>query len=245
MVQSILDAGLASPEQITLSFRGARPARFRDLHWTRDNQELADRSDVIILSVRPADLPSLAIHVEGKLVLSVLAGIRLDRLSAHFKGGRVVRAMPNAAVEVGWSFTPWIASAEATGHDRLLVRGILEACGNAAEVTDEAEIDYLTGLSGSGPAFPALLASAMMRDAATHGLRPDIARQAVSAVLIGAGRLLERRDDCPADTVETFLGHRGTTAAAIQAMRAAGFELAVGAGLAAALRKSVEMGQIP
>ncbi|MGH6807406.1 MAG: pyrroline-5-carboxylate reductase dimerization domain-containing protein, partial [Ensifer adhaerens] len=65
----------------------------------------------------------------------------------------------------------------------------------------------------------------------------------VSSVLIGTGRMLEQRDDCPTDTVETFLDYRGTTAAAIEAVRAAGFDAAVAEGLAAALKKSVSMGR--
>jgi pyrroline-5-carboxylate reductase len=245
IVQSILDAELASPERLTLSFRHARPARFEGVHWTRDNQELADRSDVIVVSVRPADWPSLAVHAGGKLVLSVMAGVRLDRLSAQLGTERVVRALPNAAAEVGKSFTPWIASASVSEQDRAVVRSLLGACGSDAEVRDEAEIDYLTGLSGSGPAFPALLATAMMRDAVARGLDRDVARRAATAVLIGAGRLLERHDDCPAAMVDRFVGYRGTTAAAIGAMRAAGFETAVSEGLSAAFGKAASLGQNP
>ncbi|WP_313906161.1 pyrroline-5-carboxylate reductase family protein, partial [Rhizobium leguminosarum] len=103
-------------------------------------------------------------------------------------------------------------------------------------------IDYLTGLSGSGPAFPALLAAAMMRDAVANGLPAEIARRAVNTVITGAGRLLERQDESPDDVVQTFVGYRGTTAAAIEGMRAAGFDASVAEGLSAAFKKSVSMG---
>ena len=109
-------------------------------------------------------------------------------------------------------------------------------------MASEAEIDYLTGLTGSGPAFPALLAEAMMKHAIAHGLDRDIARRAVNMLMIGSGRLLEGRNDCPGDTVNTFLNYRGTTAAAIEDMRAAGFDTAVARGLEAAFAKSVRMG---
>jgi pyrroline-5-carboxylate reductase len=241
--QAILNARLTSPEDLTLSCRGEPPTLFQGARWTRDNQELADRSDVIIVSVRPADLPSLAINAGSNLLISVMAGIRLNELAEHFKANRVVRAMPNAAAEVGKSYTPWVASAEVDGRDRFIVRSIFDACGRADEVASEDDIDYLTGLSGSGPAFPALLATAMMKDAIAYGLSPNIARRAVAAVLMGAGRLLEKRDECPADTVEAFVSYRGTTAAAIEAMRAAGFEAAVASGLTAARKKSVGMGE--
>ncbi|MEJ6846078.1 pyrroline-5-carboxylate reductase dimerization domain-containing protein [Sinorhizobium fredii] len=243
ITQSILDAKLTSPKDLTLSYRSERPTRFQDSYWTRDNQQLADRSDVIIVSVRPADWPSLGVTINGKLIISVMAGITLCQLAEQLKTERVVRSLPNAAAEVGKSYTPWVASTQVTDRDRSIVRRIFEACGSTDEVTSEADIDYLTGLSGSGPAFPALLADAMMKDAAEHGIPSEIAQRAVTAVLVGAGRLFERREECPTDTVETFVGYRGTTAAAIEAMRAAGFDAAVAAGLAAALKKSVRMGE--
>lgn len=243
IVQSVLNAKLASPKDLTLSYRSERPERFLDAYWTKDNQELADRSDLVIVSVRPADWPSLAISATGRLIISVMAGIPLSQLAGQLRAERVVRALPNAAAEVGKSYTPWVASPAASERDRSIVRRIFEACGSTDEVTSEADMDYLTGLSGSGPAFPALLANAMMQNALEHGLGPEVARRAVAAVLIGTGRLLERHGESPVETVKTFLRYQGTTAAAIEAMRAAGFDAAVAGGLAAAFKKSVSMGQ--
>lgn len=174
--------------------------------------------------------------------MSVMAGIPIDQLASRLKTDRIVRTLPNAAAEVRNSYTPWIGSEGITPDDRNLVRRILAACGAADEVKSEADIDYLTGLTGSGPAFPALLAAAMMDDAIGRGMSPDMARRSVSAVLIGTGKLLEARGENPKDIVQTFLDYRGT-AAAIEAMRASGFEAAVRDGLAAALQKSVSMGQ--
>ncbi|WVT75772.1 pyrroline-5-carboxylate reductase dimerization domain-containing protein (plasmid) [Sinorhizobium chiapasense] len=242
IAEAILDAGIAEPQNLSLSYRSERPNRFDRSFWTSDNQALADRSDVIVLSVRPADWPSLNVDAEGKLLISVMAGIRLSALGARHRTGRVVRALPNAATEVRKSFTPWIAAADVREDDRSIIRAIFDACGSQDEVRSEAEIDYLTGLTGSGPAFPALLAEAMMADAISHGLAPEIAKRAVNTLIVGAGRLLEQRDECPAETVQTFLDYRGTTAAAIEEMRAAGFGAAVSRGLSVAFRKSVRMG---
>ncbi len=240
---SILDAGLVQPHALSLSYRTEQPNRFNGSFWTTENQRLADRSDVIILSVRPADWPPLAIDANGKLVISVMAGVRLSKLAEHHNTDRVVRSLPNAAAEVGKSYTPWIGSDRVNDQDRTVVRAIFDACGAEDEVTSESDIDYLTGLSGSGPAFPALLAAAMMNDAVARGLDSDIARRAVSALIVGAGRLLERRDECPNELVEAFVSYRGTTAAAIEAMRTAGFDTVVAGGLQAALKKSVSMGE--
>ncbi|MER9495313.1 NAD(P)-binding domain-containing protein [Mesorhizobium sp. M0320] len=243
IAEAIIDAQIVAAEYLTLSRRSGQQGILPNATWTRDNQELADRSDVIIVSVRPHDWPAIEISASGKLVISVMAGITLDRLARRLKTDRVVRTLPNAAAEVRNSYTPWIGTQGVTDDDREVVRRIFEACGAADEVKTEADIDYLTGLTGSGPAFPALLAAAMMDDAIRRGMNPDIARRSVSALLVGTGKLLEARADNPIDIVQTFLDYRGTTAAAIEAMRAAGFEAAVADGLASALQKSVTMGQ--
>ena len=151
-----------------------------------------------------------------------------------------MRTLPNAAAEVRKSYTPWIASDGAGEDDRRIVRAIFGACGVEDEVRSETEIDYLTGLTGSGPAFPALLAEAMMADAVAHGLDPEVARRAVNTVLVGAGRLLERRDDCPAETVRTFLDYRGTTAAGLSAMIEADIASPIFRGLSAARRRATK-----
>ncbi|MDX8480639.1 pyrroline-5-carboxylate reductase dimerization domain-containing protein [Mesorhizobium sp. VK24D] len=238
-----VSTGVVRAEDLTLSYRSAKPDRFPGAFWTDDNQALADRSDVIILSVRPQDWPSLELDAKGKLVVSVMAGIRLGEIGEKHDTRRVVRTLPNAAAEVAKSYTPWIASGDATADDRTIVRAIFDACGVEDEVATERDIDYLTGLTGSGPAFPALLANAMMRDAIAFGLAPDVARRAVNTVLTGTGRLLELKDTSPADTVEAFLGYRGTTAAAIETMRESGFDETVAEGLAAAFLKSIAMGK--
>ncbi len=240
---SIVDAGIAAPGRLTLSYRSKKPELLPEATWVSDNQELFDRSDVVIISVRPHDVATIKIATSGKLIISVMAGVTLQSLSRQFMTERVVRTLPNGAAEVRRSYTPWVAADGVTSGDRETVRRILVACGTADEVSTEADIDYLTGLTGSGPAFPALLAAAMMNDAVSRGIKRGVARRAVNALLVGTGRLVERRSECPSDIVETFMEYRGTTAAALDMMRASGFETAVRNGLEAAFQKSVSMGQ--
>jgi pyrroline-5-carboxylate reductase len=239
---ALLDAGLARPSDLSLSYRRGVPNLFPEAHWTKDNQELADRSDVIMVSVRPEHWPALDVDARGKLVISVMAGIRISAICDAHRTERAVRALPNAGAEVAMSYTPWAASSAVSAEDRSIVRSIFEACGVEDEVSSERDIDYLTGLSGSGPAFPALLASAMIEHATVNGLPADLAHRAVATVLKGTGRLFEKREQCPGEIVRTFVDYRGTTAAAILEMRAAGFDEAIAKGLAAAFNKSVSMG---
>jgi len=241
VARAVVGTGLVPAESLALSCRSAPPGWLPEAQWTHDNQALADRSDVVILSVRPQDWPAIAVTAPGKLVVSVMAGVTHADISARLGTDRVVRALPNAAAEVGLSYTPWTATAAVTDADRETIRRLLGTFGGADELAAEGGIDYMTGLSGTGPAYPALLAVALMRDAVAHGLPPEVARRAVTAMFVGAGRLLEKYGENPEDTVAAFVDYRGVTAAGIEAMRAAGFDAVVAAGLAAALEKSLTL----
>lgn len=240
LARALVAAGLP-PEQLTLSCRSTPPAELTAVNWTHDNQALADAADLIVLSVRPQDWSGVTLAAPGKLVVSVMAGIPLADIAARTGTGRVVRALPNAAADVGHSYTPWCASPAVTEADRATVRRLFAACGTGDEVPREADIDYLTGHSGTGPAYPALLAAALIADARAHGIAEDVARRAAIGILIGTGRIFEKTGEDPADTVAAFVDYKGVTAAAIEAMRGAGFDAAVAAGLAAALKKSATL----
>lgn len=241
IARAMLDAGFIAASQLVLSSRtpGAGLADRPDVACLADNRELAARSDVIILSVRPSQFPAVDIDASGRLVISVMAGVSVATLAARTGTSRIVRAMPNAAAEIAGSYTPWFAAEGASTADKVFVRQLFETCGTTDEVLREADIDYLTGLSGSGPAFPALLAKAMLEHALARGLPRDIAVRAVTGIIAGASQLLADRS--PEETVQTFLDYRGTTAAGLQGMIDGGFVEAVAAGLDAAAEAAIAM----
>jgi pyrroline-5-carboxylate reductase len=152
--------------------------------------------------------------------------------------------MPNAAAEIGRSYTPWIASENVSTADKAFVQAIFETCGVAAEQRNEADINYLTGLTGSGPAFPALFADALLSHALSRGLEAQTARQAVHGVITGAFHLFAATGRSPGEVVADFLSYRGTTAAGLQAMTDAGFITAVSVGLDAAEDAAARIGEV-
>lgn len=232
IARCMLQAGFVDAARLVLSSRSATSDGFPgwpDVTCLADNRELAARSDVIILSVRPAQFSAVDIDAAGKLVVSVMAGVSVATLAAQTGAGRIVRAMPNAAAGIGKSHTPWFAAENASAADKVFVRQLFETCGTTDEVFRETDIDYLTGLTGSGPAFPALLAQAMLDHALARGLPRDIAMRAVTGVVAGASQLLA--DSSPEEIVQAFLDYRGTTAAGLQGMIDSGFVEAVAAGL--------------
>jgi pyrroline-5-carboxylate reductase len=241
MADAAVAAGLIDPSRLTLSARSGHRGKVEipGASWTKDNAALAERSDVIVLSVRPEQFDDVRIDARGKLIVSVMAGVRADRIAERTNSARVVRTMPNAASTIRKSFTPWFARAEVSGADRTLVQRFLETFGEAGEVKREDHLDYSTGLVGTGAAFPALLAHALIEHAVAQGLPPDFARRAAEGVVVGASQLLADRD--PNEIMDELIAYRGMTAAALDAMVEAGFVKAVHAGLAAAARKAAAM----
>jgi pyrroline-5-carboxylate reductase len=168
-----------------------------------------------------------------------MAGVGLDTLARS--GGRIVRAMPNAAAEIGASYSPWVAGPEVTAMDRAAVALVLGAIGTGEELPEEGQIELMTALSGSGPAYPALLAQAMLGFLAARGVAPDVAARAVEATVCASARLLEGQIAAAPALVKTFIDYRGTTCAGLEAAEAAGFTAAIHAALAAATAKAAAM----
>jgi len=146
--RALVDKGLA--EVAVLNRSGPQDYGGRRVRWAQDLADLVALSDVIVVSVRPGDWPGLGLRAEGRLVLSFMAGVGLDTLARS--GGRIVRAMPNAAAEIGASYSPWVAGPEVTAMDRAAVALVLGAIGTGEELPEEGQIELMTALSGSGPA---------------------------------------------------------------------------------------------
>ncbi|AGT11219.1 pyrroline-5-carboxylate reductase family protein [Paracoccus aminophilus] len=212
----------------------------RGVIWARDITDLARRSEVIVVSVRPEDWPGLGLIAPDRLVLSFMAGVRIAALAAT--QGRVIRAMPNAAAEIGRSYSPFFAAPEATALDRERTRRIISAIGTTDELSSEAQVDVMTALPGSGAAYPALLAEAMLGFAREQGLSEDIACRAVAATISGGAELLAGRIGEVGALLDAYRAYRGPTGAGIDRAIAEGFSGAVKTALVAATKKASEMG---
>ncbi|MFF7710813.1 pyrroline-5-carboxylate reductase dimerization domain-containing protein [Pseudomonas sp. NPDC007930] len=243
IAQAALAAGLIKPAQLTLSGRSNKPLApaLAGVEVTQYNQHLVEQAEVIVLSVRPDQFAEVNIDARGKLVISVMAGVPAEYIAARTGASEVVRAIPNAAAALGQSFTPWYATAPVTAQNKALVQALFAVCGEAAEVPEEGFIDYCVGMTGSGAAFPALLAQAMETHAIAQGLPADFARRAALGVVVAASQLLAAPGSDPAAVVQEMIDYKGTTAAALNSMLAQNFSQAVAAGLDAAGAKASAM----
>jgi len=241
MADAAVASGFISPSLLTGSARSDNRGKVQipGMYWTKNNSELAERSDIIVLSVRPDQFPAIEIDARGKVIISVMAGVPAAKIGSRTNTELIVRALPNAAASIRKSFTPWFASEGVTVDTRGLVQRFLQTFGEAAEVDEEGHMDYCVGLSGSGAAFPALLAQAMIDHAITQGLSVEFARKAVIGVVVHASQLIA--GVAPSAVVNEMIEYRGTTAAALTEMMHRGFVGTVAAGLDAAKRMAEGM----
>jgi pyrroline-5-carboxylate reductase len=191
------------------------------------NAELAERSDLVVLAVKPPRLEEAAAELAAAgTVLSLLGATPLARLEAAFPGADVVRAMPNVAVEVRRGVI-CVAGAESPE-----VREVLELLGHVVELPDEA-FDAATAVMGCAPAYLALAVEALADAGADAGLDLELARELVVETTAGTAELLRVRH--PADVREAVASPGGSTEAGLEALDAEGareaFEAAVRASL--------------
>ncbi|MEF9384913.1 pyrroline-5-carboxylate reductase [Ralstonia solanacearum species complex bacterium KE056] len=209
--------------------------------------ELADR-DVIVLAVKPQQMrevcAQLAPHLRDSLVLSVAAGIRIQDLSRWLGGhARIVRAMPNTPALSGMGMTGLAAGAGLAGTDRDIASAIANAVGKSVWVPDEAQIEAVTAISGSGPAYVFYFIEAMQQVALELGLSPEAGRLLAAETFIGAATLAEQSSEPVEVLRERVTSKGGTTYAALTAMDAAGIKPAFVRAMHAAAARGKAMGE--
>ena len=227
-----------SPDIAALTERGVR------LNPPRDSVgDIAAAVLAVKPQIAPEVLTALAPFVAGAtVVLSIMAGRTLRFLADNLPGAALVRAMPNTPAAIGRAITVAIANPRVSPEQRALVDALLSAVGAVEWITDEALMDAVTALSGSGPAYVFLLAESMARAGAAAGLPPTLAATLARATVAGAGELLHRSLLDPATLRQNVTSPGGTTAAALDVLMAQdGLERLMTAAVAAATKRSRDL----
>jgi len=206
--------------------------------------DVAQRGVDAVLAVKPNDIEAAAGGLRGlgvPRVLSIAAGVRTRSLEHLLGAGtRVVRAMPNTPALVGAGVSAVAPGASATDDDVAWAVDVLSSVG-ATEITSEQQLDAVTGLSGSGPAYVFLVAEALIAAGVAEGLAPGMADTLVRETIRGAGELLVRADRPPAGLRADVTSPGGTTAEGLRVLEEAGIRDAFAAAVAAATRRSLEL----
>jgi pyrroline-5-carboxylate reductase len=213
-----------------------------------NNREAIEGAGVVVLSVKPQMLPivlpELKGHIQpGALVLSIIAGVKIDTIAQGLLHTGIVRAMPNTPAQIGQGITVWTASSEVTETQRKQAEAILGACGQHVHVDDEDYLDMATALSGTGPAYVFLFMEALV-DAGVHlGFSRHVSEQLVLQTVKGSVEYMLHSPNHLARMRNQVTSPGGTSAEAIYYLEKAGFRTALSRAVWAAYQRSVQLGR--
>lgn len=212
-----------------------------------DGHELIPRAEVLILAVKPQVIDAVLAHLAdditpGTLVVSIAAGITTARLEALLPAGTaVVRVMPNTPAMVGVGMAVVSGGRDATAEQIERVRALFEAVGEALVLPESAQ-DAATAISGSGPAYVALIADALAGAGEEQGLPRDVALKLATQTFKGTAELLTITGMTPQSLIDGVSSPGGTTVAALAALDTGGLRALIAEAVAAAVRRAKELG---
>lgn len=215
---------------------------------TVENEVALEKAGVVVLSVKPQMLPAVMSELKGQidpkaLVLSIIAGAKIEVIAQGLLHTGIVRSMPNTPAQVGEGITVWTASPEVTESQRKQAEAILGACGQQVFVSDEDYLDMATALSGNGPAYVFLFMEAMV-DAGVHlGFSRQIAEQLVLQTIKGSVEYAMKSPHHFARLRNQVTSPGGTSAEALYYLEKAGFRTALSRAIWAAYQRSVQLGR--
>lgn len=211
-----------------------------------DNAGVIRQADVVILAIKPQKLEEVMAPLRGtpelsKLVISILAGASTAKLEMALGHGRVVRVMPNTPCLVGESATGFCLGAGALATDAEVARVLFGAVGRVVELP-EGQLDAVTGLSGSGPAYVFQVIEALADGGVLSGLPRDVATVLAAQTVLGAAKMVLETGRHPGQLKDDVASPAGTTIAGLLAMEQGGVRAALMNAVASATRRSRELG---
>lgn len=251
-LRGILRAQVAAPGDIAIA--EMMPARRivlaeHGVRVTDDPESATIGADVVLLAVKPQDIPHVAGGLQGAIprdavLISIAAGVRLDDVRRYSAHRAVVRVMPNLPAAVGEGAAVFYTSQEVTEAQRRHVDAVLGAVAQAiVEVHDDDALDLATAVHGSGPAYVYLFIESMIDAAVRMGMKRPDAQALVLTTVAGSARYAIESGLHPAELRNAVTSPGGTTAAGLAELEAAGFRTAIDSAIDAAYERARELGE--
>lgn len=251
MLSAILDKGLATPQAVWVSdINEVRRQHLEQKYGVavmNNNRLAVDKGEIVVLAIKPQNLVKVMAELSGQLksnqlVLSIIAGARINTLCQGLNHRHIVRVMPNTPAQIGEGISVWTATAEVTEPQKERVSSILGTMGKEIYVDDEKYLDMATAVSGSGPAYFFLFVESLIESAVHIGLPRDVARELVLQTMLGSGHLIQKSGKTPAELRRMVTSPGGTTAEALLQFEKGGFSKLVTQAVAAAYDKAKRLG---
>lgn len=219
----------------------------KEVNVTDDNIAAIKDADIVLFAVKPQVLASVLKPLQGllagKLVISIVAGAEIATLSALLGTDRIVRVMPNTPALVQTGAHGLFANEEVGNDDRELASQVLASTGLTIWVNSEAQIDAVTAVSGSGPAYFFYMMESMIRAGKNLGLDEKVATALTLQTALGAAQMAITSSNTPAELRKNVTSPNGTTQAALEVFDRAQISQNIQAALAAAQKRSQELAQ--
>ncbi|AXJ90941.1 MULTISPECIES: pyrroline-5-carboxylate reductase [Acinetobacter] len=219
----------------------------KEVHVTQDNVAAIKNADVVVLAVKPQVLATVLRPLKGllsdKLVISIIAGAEIQTISNLIDSNRIVRVMPNTPALVQTGAHGIYANDVVDTSDRELTSQILAATGLTIWVNSEAQIDAVTAVSGSGPAYFFYLMESMIRAGKNLGLDEKVATALTLQTALGAAQMAITSSNTPSELRKNVTSPNGTTQAALEVFDRAQISQNIQSALAAAQKRSQELAQ--
>lgn len=211
-------------------------------------EECLNGADLIILAVKPQDAPALfetlkPMVEEQQVFLSIMAGVKIETITAGLGVKKIVRAMPNLPSQIGQGMTVFTSSDEVTRIELVMVQNLLNTTGKAIYADQEEALDSATAISGSGPAYVWYFMESMMDAAQKMGFNYSEAELLVSQTIIGAMELYAANDLTTEEWIKRVASRGGTTEAALKAFGENNLKHNIVEGAEAALNRAIELGK--
>jgi len=252
MLSALLSQRLSTHQEVCVSdISDARRSHLEQKYQiavTEDNQQAVNKGDIVVLAIKPQKLTEVMTGISGhfkpgQLVLSIIAGARIETLCQGLNHWSLVRVMPNTPAQIGEGMSVWTATPEVTETQKERVSSILGTMGREIYVDEEKYLDMATAVSGSGPAYFFLFVESLIGSAIDIGLSPDVAEELVLQTMLGSGRLLQKSDKPPAELRRMVTSPGGTTAAALLQFEKGDFSSLVRRAVKAAYNRAQELGR--
>ena len=253
ILSGMLNAGVADAGDVLI---GETVAPRRDYLAERygvsvsdDNGDVVRSSDLVVLSVKPQDLPKVYGDIRGQFLsgnqsaLSIVAGTRIKSLTESLNLVNIIRVMPNTPAQIGEGMAMWTCAPSVSQAHRAATAAILSTIGDEIYVDDEKYLDMATALSASGPAYVFLILEALIDAGVYVGLPRDVARRLALQTVKGSAQLVAKTGRHPAELKDLVTSPGGTTAEGLQALERAGVPAAFVDAVNAAYLKSIRLGQ--
>lgn len=252
IISGLIARGDAIPDSIAVSdIDQDRLQRLQDEYKVQclsDISKAVEGKDLVVISVKPQVFGAVSDELrkslqDEQLVLSIMAGIRVETLRKQMKHDSIVRAMPNTPAQIGEGMSVWTATDSVSEHQKGLAQTILGALGKEIYVADEKYLDMATAVSGSGPAYVFLVIESLIDAGVRIGMSREMSTELVLQTVLGTARFARESDRSVADLRNMVTSPGGTTAEGLFELEKGSLRASLNQAVIAAYRKAQSLGK--